>query len=194
MGPVLPSLNKNIYFLTILDDFSRYGWVLFLQHKNETFNKFIIWYKEVLNILSIKIKNIRSDNGREFFNNNFKIFCQNNGIIHQYTIPYNPTQNWKAERFNRILISSAKALLNESKLSHDFWEFAVDTVNYIHNRLPHQGINNKIPFENSLVFQVFKMIKFWTIVFLVTFFITKIAHLYSISDFISKIIFEIIIT
>jgi len=65
VGPVLPSLNKNIYFLTILDDFSRYGWVLFL-HKNETFNKFIIWYKEVLNTFSIKIKNIRSDNGKEF--------------------------------------------------------------------------------------------------------------------------------
>jgi len=91
-----------------------------------------------------------------------KHFCQENGIIHNFTVPYNPSQNGKVERLNGILISSAKALLNEAKLSRHFWEYAVDTANFIHNRLPHQGNENKVPYEilykksvNYNIFRVF---------------------------------------
>jgi len=147
VGPVNPSINNNKYFLTILDDYSRYGWVIFTENKNDVFNKFIIWYNKIYNSLNINIKAIRSDNGKEFQNSKFQIFCEENGIHHQFSVPYNPSQNGRAERFNGILIASSKSLLNDAKLSHDFWEFAVDTANYIHNRLPHQGIQNKIPFE-----------------------------------------------
>jgi len=47
------------------------------------------------------------------------------------------------ERFNGILINAAKSLLNDSKRSNKFWEYAIDTENYIHNRNPHSGIHNK---------------------------------------------------
>jgi len=147
VGPVTNSINNNKYFLTILDDFSRYGWVIFTQNKTDVFNKFIIWHNEIYNTTNITVKAIRSDNGKEFQNSRFQTFCQENGIKHEFTIPYNPSQNGRAERFNGTLISSAKALLNESKLSHDFWEYAVDTANFTYNRLPHQGNQNKIPYE-----------------------------------------------
>jgi len=42
VGPVQESLHGNKYFLTILDDYSRFGWVYFLEGKNDTFNKFHI--------------------------------------------------------------------------------------------------------------------------------------------------------
>ena len=71
----------------------------------------------------------------------------NHGITQQFTVPHNPQQNGHAERFNGTLISSAKAFLNDARLSHQFWECAVDTANYVHNRIQHSGINNKIPFE-----------------------------------------------
>jgi len=161
VGPVTPSINNNKYFLTILDDFSRFGWVIFTENKNDIFNKFIIWYNQLYNTTNTTVKCIRSDNGKEFQNTRFETFCQENGIHHQFTIPYNPSQNGRAERFNGTLISSAKALLNEAKLSHDFWEFAVDTANFIHNRLPHQGIQNKIPFEifynKSVDYSIFRV-------------------------------------
>jgi len=38
-------------------------------------------------------------------------------------------------------------MLNDAKLSLQFWEDAVSTSNYIHNRILHKGINNKIPYE-----------------------------------------------
>jgi len=147
VGLVTTSLNGYKYFLTILDDFSRFGWIIFITNKYETFEKFTLWYNRISNIFNTKIKYIRTDNGKEFKNKSFEQFCQTNGIIQQFTVPFNPAQNGRSERFNGTLIYCAKSLLNESKLSHNFWEFAVDTANFIHNRLPHQGINNKIPYE-----------------------------------------------
>jgi len=147
VGPIPESIYGNKYFFTILDDFSRYGWVLFLKSKDETFSAFHNWFNNVKNLYNTRIKYIRTDNGTEFVNRTFKEFCHNYGIKHQLTIPYNPQQNGKAERFNQTLINSAKVMLNDSMLSKHFWEDAVSTANYIHNRLPHQGIKYKIPFE-----------------------------------------------
>eukprot|EP00833_Pecoramyces_ruminatium_P005940 jgi/Orpsp1_1/1179972/evm.model.c7180000071638.1 len=147
VGPISDSIHNNRYFLTILDDFSRFGWVFFLQSKSDTFQSFFQWVSEINNIFNKPISYIRIDNGTEFSNKKFKDFYTNNGIVHQFTIPYNPQQNGRSERFNGTLINSAKALLNESKLSREFWEYAVDTANYIHNRIPHHGINNKVPYE-----------------------------------------------
>jgi len=59
VGPVTPSINNNKYFLTILDDYSRYGWVIFTENKNEVFNKFIVWYNKIFNSLNVNIKSIR---------------------------------------------------------------------------------------------------------------------------------------
>jgi len=147
VGPINESLFSNKYFLTILDDFSRFGWVFFLESKNDAFDIFLVWAKIITNMFNKTIIFLRSDNGTEFKNNKFKSFCINHRITQQFTVPHNPQQNGRAERFNGTLISSAKALLNDARLSHQFWEFAVDTANYIHNRIPHLGINNKIPFE-----------------------------------------------
>ena len=38
-------------------------------------------------------------------------------------------------------------MLEDAKLNHVFWEDAIATANYIHNRIPHKDIGNKIPFE-----------------------------------------------
>ena len=101
----------------------------------------------IKNIFKKPIKYIRTDNGTEFFNNKFNDFYLNNGIIHQSTVPYNPQQNGRVERLHGTLIRNTEAMLTDAKLHHKFWEDAVATANYIHNRLPHKGINYKIPYE-----------------------------------------------
>jgi len=147
IGPLPDSTYGNKYLLTILDDFSRYGWTLFIKNKSDTFSEFYNWFTNVKNRYNTRIKYIRTDNGTEFVNSKFKNFCSSYGIKHQLTIPYNPQQNGRAERFNGTLINSAKTLLNDAKLSHQFWQDAIDTSNYIKNRLPHKGNRNKIPYE-----------------------------------------------
>jgi len=141
------SVYGNKYFLTILDDYSRYSWICFIENKSKTFDAFINWYNQIKNIFNKNIKYIKTDNGTEFFNNRFREFYDKTGIVHESTIPYNPQQNGRVERLHGTLISNAEAMLADAKLNHKFWEDAVSTANYIHNRLPHKGNNNKIPYE-----------------------------------------------
>jgi len=142
------SIYGNKYFLSILDDYSRYSWVLFIKRKSDTFKTFIIWYNQIKNLFdNCNIKYIKTDNGTEFFNNNFNEFYERTGIIHEHTIAHNPQQNGRVERLHGTLISNGDAMLNDAKLNHKFWEDAVSTANYIHNRLPHKGNNNKVPYE-----------------------------------------------
>jgi hypothetical protein len=40
-GPVpIPSLGNSMYYVSFIDDFSRYTWIYFLRNKYEVFDKF----------------------------------------------------------------------------------------------------------------------------------------------------------
>ncbi|GKA49200.1 retrotransposon protein, putative, ty1-copia subclass, partial [Tanacetum coccineum] len=51
------------YFITFIDDFSHYGYVYLLKHKNEVFETFKVFQKEVENQLGKTIRSLRSDRG-----------------------------------------------------------------------------------------------------------------------------------
>ncbi|KAL6589213.1 hypothetical protein U3516DRAFT_790562 [Neocallimastix sp. 'constans'] len=86
------------------------------------------------NFFNFTFKSIKFDNFKEFSNINFHILI-------------NPLLNRKIERLNDVLILFDKALLNEANLSCNFFEFSMNMANFIHNRLPYQGIQNKISYE-----------------------------------------------
>jgi len=89
-------------FLTILDDYSRYGWIIFCKSESEDFNIFLTWYNRIKNIFNKTIKYLHSNNGTEFINNKFNEFCNNmNGIIFEHNIPNNPTANYINNRIPR---------------------------------------------------------------------------------------------
>ena len=60
------SLGGKKYDLVIVDDYSRYTWVMFLAHKDEAFTIFQKFYKKVTNKKNTTILAIRSDHGIEF--------------------------------------------------------------------------------------------------------------------------------
>ena len=62
-------------------------------------------------------------------------------------VPYNPQSNGRAKRFNGTFITAAKAMMNDAKLSHQFWEDDVNTTNYIHNIISQKGNKIKVPYE-----------------------------------------------
>jgi hypothetical protein len=64
------SAGGNLYCLVIVDDFSRYTWVLFLHDKSEVASIFKKFAKKDQNEFDCKIKKIRSDNGKKFDNTN----------------------------------------------------------------------------------------------------------------------------
>ena len=57
-----------------MDDYSRFTWMLFLSHKNDTLSAFSKLYKQILNEKNFRTVKIRSDHGTEFDNQDFEKF------------------------------------------------------------------------------------------------------------------------
>ena len=77
------------YFVTFIDDCTRYCYVYLLRSKDEALENFMHYKNEVENQLGRKIKAIKSDRGGEY-DIPFDRFYQEHGIIHQTSVPYTP--------------------------------------------------------------------------------------------------------
>jgi hypothetical protein len=116
-GPLpTPSYTGYKSFLTFTDDFSRYAWTYPLKTKtaSEVLSKLQELDAFFLNHYGYHIKTLRTDNGSEFKNELFRSFCQENGILQQFTVPYSPQQNGVAERLNQTLLNSIRSMLTHS--------------------------------------------------------------------------------
>nr|GEY79742.1 putative ribonuclease H-like domain-containing protein [Tanacetum cinerariifolium] len=99
------------------------------------------------NLLSLKVKIIRCDNGTEFKNSDLNQFCRLKGIKREFSVPRTPQQNSIAERKNKTLIEAARTLLADSLLPIPFWAEAVNTACYVQNRVLVTKPHNKTPYE-----------------------------------------------
>jgi transposase InsO family protein len=84
------SLGGNLYCLVIVDDYSRYTWVFFLHDKIKVATCFKKFAKKAQNEFEVKLKKIRSDNGKEFINTNIEEHCDEVGIEHEVSATYTP--------------------------------------------------------------------------------------------------------
>jgi len=141
------SLGGNKYFLVIVDDYSRYTWTFFLQGKAKVASIFKKFAKNAQNQFDVKIKKIRSDNGKEFDNTNIEEYCDEVGIKHEFSSTYTPKQNGVVERKNQTLITLARTMLDEYNTSEKMWAEAINTACYASNWLfPHKFLE-KTPYE-----------------------------------------------
>eukprot|EP00833_Pecoramyces_ruminatium_P008251 jgi/Orpsp1_1/1182283/evm.model.c7180000080633.1 len=198
IGPISESINGHKFVITFIDEASRKSWIFNLKSKADAIDIIINTIKYLNNIFdNIKVKNFKSDQGREYQNRKIIKFCNDNGINKIYSPPYNPENNGLAERYNQTIISCAKTLLFWSKLSQNFWDYAIVYSNYLYNNTPHSGIDNKIP--NEAYFLVLMKILTHTLLWIimtikfikhVKLFVLKILPLIYLSlIFIIKIIF-----
>jgi hypothetical protein len=135
-GPVAYlSIGGSKYGLVIVDDFSRFTWVFFLQDKTETQGTLKRFLRRAQNEFELKVKNIRSDNGSEFKNLQVEEYLEEEGIKHEFSAPYTPQQNGVVERKNRTLIDMARTMLGEFKTPERFWSEAVNTACHAINQV-----------------------------------------------------------
>jgi transposase InsO family protein len=147
-GPITYiSIGGNKYGLVIVDDFSRFTWVFFLQDKSEVKGIVKKFIRRVQNEFKLKVKNIRSDNGSEFRNTQAEEFLDEEGIKHELSAPYTPQQNGIIERKNYTLIEAARTMLDEYKTPDSFWAEAINTACHAANRLYLHKYLNKTPHE-----------------------------------------------
>jgi hypothetical protein len=69
---LIPSLGKFVYYVSFIYDLSRNMWIYFLRKKYEVFDKFKEFKALVENHIENKIKVLRTDNGGEFYGNEFE--------------------------------------------------------------------------------------------------------------------------
>ena len=134
------------YFVTVIDDYTRFNWIYFLRSKSEVFPMFKAFLALIETQFYAKIKILRSDSGGEYMSNEFQHFIQSHGIISQRSCPFTPQQNGVAERKNRHLLDVVRTLLIESFVPPRFWCEALSTAIYLINRLPSPNLDNASPY------------------------------------------------
>lgn len=105
--------------------------------------------KMVTNVTGNRITVLRTDRGGEYMSDEFKKYLQNLGIKHELTVANSPQQNGVAERMNRTLVESARAMIYHAGLPKSFWAEALYATVYIRNRLPTSAVTGHLtPHEN----------------------------------------------
>lgn len=156
LGPVnVSSLGGSRYFISFIDDFSKWTTVFTMRYKSESFEYFKQFHKyaethtdkkvQRLNIQkytsdSEKLKTLRTDNGGEYLSTDFRSYLAENGIRHQLTVAYTPQQNGVAERMNRTLMNLVRSMLHQRNIDKRFWAEALSTAVYIRNRVTSRGL------------------------------------------------------
>ncbi|GJU28465.1 putative ribonuclease H-like domain-containing protein [Tanacetum coccineum] len=162
-GPTfVKSLMKKMYCLVVTDDFSRFSWVFFLATKDETSEILKTFITGIENLIDLRVKVIRCDNGTEFKNRVMNQLCEMKGIKREFSVARTPQQNRVAKRKNKTLIEAARTILADSKLPTTLWAEVVNTACYVQNRVLVIKPHNKTPYElflgystNSKAFRVF---------------------------------------
>jgi transposase InsO family protein len=130
-GPIAYiSIDGSKYCLVIVDGYSRFTWVFFLQEKSQTQETLKKFLRRAQNEFGLRIKKIRSDKGTEFKTSQIEGFLKEEGIKHEFSSPYTPQQNGVVERKNRTLLDMARTMLEEYKTSDRFWAEAINTACY----------------------------------------------------------------
>ena len=140
-----PSKGGAQYFMTIIDDKSRFTWIFMLKRKEEAYKTFCNWKAQVEKSFGLEVKKIRSDNGGEYTSSEFEEFLKSEGIQHHKTIPKTPEQNGVAERMNRTLVEMTRSIMYGMDVK--LWGEAINTSVYIRNRCPTSSVPGKTPYE-----------------------------------------------
>ncbi|KAG8491363.1 hypothetical protein CXB51_014484 [Gossypium anomalum] len=117
----VPSRGRANYMLTFIDDFSRKVWAFFLKQK--------------------------SDNGLEFYSDEFNRLCKSEGIMIHLTVRHTPQQNSIAEQMNRMIMEKVRCMLSNANLLKSFWAEAASTACFLINQSPSVAIEKKTPQE-----------------------------------------------
>lgn len=134
------SLGGAEYFVTFIDDESRFVCIYVLKHKRDVFERFMEWKTMAEKSTGHNVKTLRTDNGEEYTSREFEDYLKKEGIQHEYTVPKTPEQNGVAERMNRTLVETVRAMLSDSKLPKKFWAEALSTASYVRNWSPTNAV------------------------------------------------------
>jgi len=147
-GPIkVPTHQGYRYWVSFIDDFSRFKAVYLLKRKSETFDAFKQFKSWAENITGQKLGTLRDDKGGEYMSREFEAFCIDQGIQRQHSAWNRPQQNGIAERANRTLEEGVISMLHESRMPPSFWGEALASFVHVHNRVITSALVDSTPYE-----------------------------------------------
>jgi transposase InsO family protein len=147
-GPVTPATpGGRRYFLLLVDDLSRYMWVVVLGSKVEAATAIRCAQATAEVECGRKLCVLRTDKGGEFTTVEFVSYCVDEGVQRHYSASYSPRQNGVIEQCNQTVVGMAQALLKQRGMPVVFWREAVMTAVYILNRSPTKALKGRTPYE-----------------------------------------------
>ena len=146
-GPFeVKSIGRATYLLLFVDDLSGMTFVYALKNKSDV--TFV--FQELLALVRAhghQIKRVRSDNALEFTSDAMNKLLTVNGILHEFSAPYCPEQNGRAERQNRTIIEMVNTLKTDARLPNFLWAELANASAYIRNFIPLERLNGRTPYE-----------------------------------------------
>ena len=135
--------------LLITDVATKYNWIYFLRNKDEDsvtekLEEWLIWMRSH-GIQVSAFTTIRSDNGTEFTSASFKNLTDSHGIKRERCPPY--THVHMAERANRSIQDTTRAMLHAQNVPTTFWAEAASYAVYVLNRTVCKSNMYKTKFE-----------------------------------------------
>ena len=126
-------LLGNKYFLVCTDDYNRFSWVFLLKAKyvvsSSTRNLCLLIKRQFRK----NVKGLRTNNAKDFLNNELGEFLASEGIKHETSCPYTPQQNGLAERKIGDIVDKARTLLIQANVPTNLWGFAIMTEVHLIN-------------------------------------------------------------
>ena len=139
------SVGQHIYYVSFIDDYSKYTWIYLLRQKSDVFQVFHDFQNHVERRFNKKILSIQSDWGGEY--EKLNSFFKRIGITHRVSCPHAHQQNGSAERKHRHIVQMGLALLANASMPLKYWDQAFVTTAHIINLLPRKVINFETTME-----------------------------------------------
>ena len=121
------------------------AWLFHLKNKSEVSSSIKNLCTFIKKNFGENVKGLRTDNARDFLNNELSNFFAFEGIKQETSCPYTPQHNGLAERKIGDIVDKGRTLLIQANAPTNLWGFAIMTSVHLINQLPSQTLDLQSP-------------------------------------------------
>lgn len=143
VGPLqTPTPNGNRYFVTFIDEHTRFAKVYLMKQKADVFDRFKEYMLESERTTGHKLCVLKCDRGGEYTSTRFKAFASAHGITLEQGPAHTPEHNSVAERYNRTIMERCRAQMIHAALPKQLWGEIILATSHILNMSPTKSASN----------------------------------------------------
>lgn len=133
-GVLHQTVGRYKYYVSFIDDYSKFVWIYLIKFKSEVFQKFRDFQNLVERLFDRKIIAMQTEWGGEY--EKLHSFFTSVGISHHVSCPHAHQQNGSAERKHRHIVEVGLSLLPQASMPLKFWDEAFLAATFLINRTP----------------------------------------------------------